>query len=166
MIPCLKKRYGLFFWKCKHKIKISKYRRSIPSKTKFMAIFLYSELFHKTNLRAYFAFSTRLITPDQCKECIHVGYTKNASTVFYFIHITSFAGIFPSLKLIEKQASHSIWESHSLQFISGAVHSSETRGQFSPSNFSWSFTHAGGTQAEGLEEGKQTAVYEEDGDGW
>ena len=67
--------WTFFFWKCKHKIKISKYRRSIPSKTKFMAIFLYSELFHKTNLRAYFAFSTRLITPDQCKECIHVQLT-------------------------------------------------------------------------------------------
>ena len=70
MIPCLKKRYGLFFWKCKHKFLNTDV--PFPLKQNLWPFFLYSELFHKTNLRAYFAFSTRLITPDQCKECIHV----------------------------------------------------------------------------------------------
>ena len=60
-----------------------------------MAIFLYSELFHKTNLRAYFAFSTRLITPDQCKECIHVHTVfkilekKNLIKCFFFFSFCS-----------------------------------------------------------------------------
>ena len=77
----------------------------------------------------------------------------------FFIHIKSFGGIFPSLNLMEKQASHSFGVHSLLQLISGAVHSSaETLGQFSPSNFSRSFTQAGGIQAEGLVEGKQTAV--------
>ena len=87
MIPCLKKRYGLFFWKCKHKFLNTDV--PFPLKQNLWPFFLYSELFHKTNLRAYFAFSTRLITPDQCKECIHVffciefDFESNQSSIMF-----------------------------------------------------------------------------------